>query len=187
MVGRGRERGTGIGAYAPVRLRGEGHPRLLYVEARWPDWAQRAFEANTLSMPAGEMAGTAAMVLAVQQRLEGVACVYAFTDCEPSQLAINSNASGSPQLHFVLQQMLTELGAAQILAIHQPGKRNWGADGLSRDGNGGATVAEVLRQAMAAGMVVEKLPFPETIWAALKGAQGKTQRANRSAIADGGK
>ena len=181
------ERGTGIGAYAPVRLRGEGHPRLLYVEARWPDWAQRAFEANTLSMPAGEMAGTAAMVLAVRQRLEGVACVYAFTDCEPSQLAINSNASGSPQLHFVLQQMLTELGAAQILAIHQPGKRNWGADGLSRDGNGGATVAEVLRQAMAAGMVVEKLPFPETIWAALKGAQGKTQRANRSAIADGGK
>ena len=95
--------------------------------------------------------------------------------------------SGSPQLHFVLQQMLTELGAAQILAIHQPGKRNWGADGLSRDGNGGATVAEVLRQATAAGMVVEKLPFPETIWAALKGAQGKTQRANRSAIADGGK
>ena len=180
------EPGTGIGAYTPVRLIGDEAPRLLYVEARWPEWAQRAFEANTLSMPAGEMAGTMAIVLAVMQRLDGVAFVYAFTDCEPSQLAINSNASGSPQLHFVLQRLLEGLGAAQVLAAHQPGKRNWAADGLSRDGRGGATIEEVLRQAKAAGMILEQLPFPKRVWEILKEAQGRAQRTSRRASDAGG-
>ena len=35
-----------------------------------------------------------------------------------------------------------------------PGKRNWGADGLSRDGVEGASIVDVLDSATAAGMVL---------------------------------
>lgn len=173
------EPGTGIGAYAPVLLHGDSKPTLLYLEERWPQWAQRALEAGTLSMPAGEMAGTCAIALAAMRRLGDVASVHVFTDCEPSQLAINTDASGSPQLNFLLRWLQQQLGATQALAWHQPGKRNWAADGLSRDGNGGATVAEVLAAARDAGLRTEKITLDAALWDVLKEAQGVPQRAQR--------
>ena len=173
------EQGTGIGAYAPVWLQGRERPLLLYIEHRWPGWAQRALEAGNLSMPAGELSGSAAIALAVRLRLPGLAYLHVHTDCEPGRVAMNSGASSSPQMNFILDWFLGELGDTQLLAWHQPGKRNWAADGLSRDGNGGATAAEVLSAAQAAGFDVERLALPDQLLKTLDTARALPQRASR--------
>ena len=49
----------------------------------------------------------------------------------------------------------------QLIALHIQGKRNWGADGLSQDGVEGATIADVLDSAAAAGMELRRLALPE--------------------------
>ena len=49
----------------------------------------------------------------------------------------------------------------RLLALHIPGKRNWGADGLSRDGVEGATVDDVLESAAAGGMELRALAMPQ--------------------------
>jgi hypothetical protein len=73
-----------------------------------------------------------------------------------------------------------EQTGAQLLAIHQPGKRNRVADALSRDGNGGDTIEEVLDEARAAGMRIRRLQLPEGIWAVLQTAAERRQRSTRS-------
>ena len=173
------EAGTGIGGYAPVLL--EGVPTLLYLEQRWPDWALSAIQSCRLSMPAAEAAGLIAVVLAAAQRLGGVTHAYAFTDSAASKAAVNSGASGSPQLNHLLRFLFGEAPGVQFLAIHQRGVRNWAADALSRDGNGGATVRAALERAKAADMRIERVDVPGDLWAALRAAADKPQRQRRSA------
>ena len=177
------EEGTGIGGWSPVRWQGEEAARFLYLEHRWPEWLERELRGNGVSMPAGEAGGIFAIVIAAVERVPGVTHVYIFTDCAAAADAINSAASGSPQINLLLMWFLGHVRGIQLLAIHQPGKRNRAADGLSRDGRGGETVATVLAEAAGAGMRVEELAVPEGLWAAFRQAAAQPQRSTRARLA----
>ena len=49
----------------------------------------------------------------------------------------------------------------RLLALHIPGKRNWGADGLSRDGVEGATVARCSSRRARRACELRPLELPE--------------------------
>ena len=66
-----------------------------------------------------------------------------------------------------------------MLAVHQPGKRNGAADALSRDGNGGHTIAWALGEVRSAGMRTEAVAVPPEMWETLRVASGLPQRAKR--------
>ena len=101
----------------------------------------------------------AAMVVAMLQRLEDVRHVVAFTDSDATRATIHSGASPAPQLNAVVQWMLTFADDTQFLAVHQPGKRNDAADGISRE-----AASKVLEEVQAVGWRVERLPLPEGLW-----------------------
>ena len=65
----------------------------------------------------------------------------------------------------------------QQLALHIKGKFNWAADGLSRDGAGGATAAEVLSAAEKAGFQLLELSYPTDAEALLEEAARLPQSA----------
>jgi hypothetical protein len=64
-------------------------------------------------------------------------------------------------MNHLLRWLFEKYSNTRLLALHIPGKRNWGADGLSRDGVEGATVAEVLESACASDMRLRPLELPE--------------------------
>jgi len=175
-----REDGTGLAGWAVVDTAERTRPTFFYLEARWPTGLLHALQADSLSMPAGEMVGIAAIALAVMKRLGGVTDVYSFTDASAAQAAINSGSSGSRQLHALLVWLFDRAGDTQFLALHQQGKRNWAADALSRDGHGGSTIREVLQAAEAADLEIERLDLPDGLWDAAKHAATLAQRAWRA-------
>ena len=59
--------------------------------------------------------------------------VICFTDATGARSAINSGGSGAPQLDALATWIFENIGPVQLLALHQPGKRNRAADGLSRE------------------------------------------------------
>ena len=173
-----RENGTGVGGYSPIRRDGQ-RPTLLYTSEEWPQWALRALQGNDLSMPAGEGFGVVAVLDALIGSLEGVSHVYVFTDCIAARAAINSEASGSPQINELIRWLLARHPHIQLLAFHQPGKRNRAADGLSRNGYGGELASTILHEAREAGMQTEELELTRDAWDALEGAARLPQRAEK--------
>ena len=174
-----RENGTGVGAYSPIWREGAPKPTLLFTSEEWPEWACRDLQANRLSMPSGEGFGVVAFLDALIQALEGVTHVFVFTDCSAVKAAINSEASGSPQLNALVRWLMVKHPHIQLLAFHQPGKRNRAADGLSRNGHGGELARTILDEAQAAGMELEELKLDSDAWDTLLAAAQCPQRAEK--------
>ena len=130
-------------------------------------------------MPSGEGFGVVAFLDALIQALEGVTHVFVFTDCSAVKAAINSEASGSPQLNALVRWLLVKHPHIQLLAFHQPGKRNRAADGLSRNGHGGELARTILDEAQAAGMELEELKLDSDAWDTLLAAAQCPQRAEK--------
>ena len=139
-----RERGTGHGAYTLVRAGDE--LQLPYLDTRWHADVQRALVEDRLSMPAGEGIGAVVFADALAATLEGLRHLIIFTDSTAVVAALQSGNSPSPQLNFIVRWLFDRRPQLQILALHQPGKRNDGADRLSRSGS-----AAVLSEARAVG------------------------------------
>jgi hypothetical protein len=152
-----REEGAGFGGYAPVEV--GGVLTFYYVEARWPEDILLALQGNRISMPAGEMLGMAAMVVACLAELEAVHHVVTFTDSDATRATMNSGASPAPQLNAIVQWMLAWADDVQFLAIHQKGARNEAADGISRD-----AASKVLEEVKSVGWRVQRLELPEGFW-----------------------
>lgn len=154
------EQGTGLGAFAPVWYYGEDAPVLLFAEERWSPSQQASFDAGSVSMPMGELYGGVVFLVALIAAHPEVHAVYWFTDCDAAKAATNSGSSPSPQMNHLLWWLFQRRSHVQLIALHIQGKRNWGADGLSRDGVEGDTVANVLDSAEAAGMELRRLALP---------------------------
>ena len=77
-----------------------------------------------------------------------------------SQSHDSTTVGPSPQMNHLIWWLFQRRAHVQLIALHIPGKRNWGADGLSRDGVEGASIADVLDSAAAAGMVLRRLALP---------------------------
>jgi hypothetical protein len=150
-----------VGAFAPVWEAGEARPIFLYSEERWSQRQQQLFDEGAVSMPMGELYGGVAFLVALLEAYPDTKAVYWFTDCDAAKAAVNSSASPSPQMNHLLRWLFDKYSHVRLLALHIPGKRNWGADGLSRDGVEGATVAEVLESASASDMRLRPLELPE--------------------------
>ena len=152
-----REAGTGLGGYAPVEVGGE--LIFYYVEARWPSDILLALQENRISMPAGELFTMVVTIAAVAEELEGVSHVIGFTDSDATRAAVTSGASPAPQLNCMVMWLQRAVASAQFLAIHQPGKRNDAADGISRSNRRG-----VLGEVRSVGWRTRRLPLPRGAW-----------------------
>ena len=152
-----REAGTGLGGYAPVELQGE--LVFFYVEARWPEHILTALQENKTSMPAGELFTMVVTIVAVVEALDSVAHVVGFTDSDETRAAVTSGASPAPQLNHMVMWLQREAPSTQFLAIHQPGKRNDAADGISRSRR-----REVLEEVREVGWRTRRLPLPRGSW-----------------------
>ena len=156
-----RELGTGLGAFAPMRDSPSSPAEFVYAEERWSPAQQRAFDEGVVSMPFGELYGMVVFAVALLDAYPGMHSVIFFTDCDAAKAATNTGSSPSPQMNWLLAWLFKRHPHVQFLALHIAGKRNWGADGLSRDGADGATIAEVLA-AVEAGeqLTVRRLRLP---------------------------
>ena len=152
-----REAGTGLGGYAPVEVGGE--LVFFYIEARWPEHIILALQENRISMPAGELFTMVIAIVAITVALEGVAHVVGFTDSDATRAAVTSGASPAPQLNHMVMWLQRRAPATQFLAIHQPGKRNDAADGISRSRR-----REVLEEVRAVGWRTQRMPIPSGAW-----------------------
>ena len=174
-----REDGTGVGGFTCIQRRAVSRPTFLYVSVPWPLWARNDLQSNYLSMPAGEGFGSVAFIDAVVRTLEGVTHLYIYTDCLAFQCAINSEASGSPQMDALVRWLLDRHPGVQFLAFHQPGKRNRAADGLSRDGHGGEKARTIVGEALAADLLPEEIELSDVSWEMFKGVATLPQRATK--------
>ena len=147
-----REDGTGYGGYSLV----SAHGRLFFIflERRWASPDLKALQANTFSMPAGECYGAVLFADALVRALGSVTHLICFTDSDATAKAFSSAGSGAPQLNFLVEWLLARHPALQLLGIHQPGKRNSAADGLSRTAE---ARRRVLTEAAAAGAELVEL------------------------------
>ena len=155
------EHGTGVGGFAPVWEPGADRATFLYMEERWSPRQQQHFDDGDVSMPMGELFGGVVFLVALLQEFPRTRAVYWFTDCDAAKAAVNSSSSPSPQMNHLLAWLFDRYSHVRLLALHIPGKRNWGADGLSRDGVEGATVDDVLESAAAGGMELRALAMPQ--------------------------
>ena len=96
-------------------------------------------------MPMGELYGGVVFLVALIAAHPEVRAIYWFTDCDAVKAATNSGSSPSPQMNHLLWWLFQQRAHVQLIALHIQGKRNWGADGLSRDGVEGDTIANVSR------------------------------------------
>lgn len=174
-----REDGTGVGGFTCIQREAVSKPSFLYVSVPWPRWALDDLQSNRLSMPAGEGYGSVAFIDAVLRTLEGVTHLYVFTDCLAFKCAVNSEASGSPQMDALVRWLFAQHPDVQFLAFHQPGKRNRAADGLSRDGHGGETAKTILREVLAADLLPEELELSDVSWEVFKEIASLPQRATK--------
>ena len=125
-----REAATGHGGFTLIRA--SGQLIFIYTDPRWPPDVLEALQSNTLSMPAGEGIGAVVFADAIAAILPGISHLIIFTDSSPVVAALQSGNSNSPQLNAIVQWLFRRRPQLQIIALHQPGKRNGAADGLSR-------------------------------------------------------
>lgn len=84
--------------------------------------------------------------------------LYVFTDSTPVVAALQSCNSDSTQLNAIVRWLFQRHPRLQIIAMHQPGKRNGAADGLSR-----TATDRVLADAERAGARLMRLEFSRTM------------------------
>ena len=159
-----REQGTGFGGWSAIEFVGgslDGRKMLVTLKQMWPEPIREALEANQLSMPVGEALGAAFLLASLRAMLgQQLTHVVLFTDSIATKAGINSAASGSPQMNFVLQWIWAKVGSVQCLAVHQPGVRNTLADALSRRAE--QLVEQRLRaETTKAGLEIAELQPPE--------------------------
>jgi hypothetical protein len=95
---------------------------------------------------------------------------------------VNTSSSPSPQMNWLLAWLFRRHPRAQFLALHIAGKRNWGADGLSRDGADGATIADVLASVEGGGRLrARRLQLPKDRAATFAEAASLPQSARSQA------
>ena len=153
-----REDGTGIGGYAPVR---RGDDAVFYfIEERWPSDIIIALQENRISMPAGEMFTMVVAMVAFAGVLPGLSHAVCFTDSMATKAVLASGASPAPQLNEMAMWLFDRLPGVQVLSIHQPGKRNDAADGISR-----ADLEKVLLEVRQAGWRHVRVQVPSGAWA----------------------
>ena len=164
-----RDYGTGHGAFTMVVS--EGQLLMLDMDPRWPDDLLLALRENDLSMPAGEALGAVAFADALAECLPGLTHLVMYGDSTPVQYGLQSGNSDSTQLNYILRWLLERRPELQLLGIHQPGKRNGAADGLSR-----LASARIRREAEAVGARVVTLPADPAVWTLARAARAMPQR-----------
>lgn len=163
-----REDGTGHGGFTLIRAAGQ----LIFicVDPRWPSDVIAALQQNRLSMPAGEGIGAVVLADVLAELLPGLSHLIIFTDSTPVVAAMQSGNSDSPQLNFIARWLFQRRPNLQVLALHQPGKRNGAADGLSREASArvraeaamlGARVEVVQCEHVMRAMAREAMQFPQ--------------------------
>jgi hypothetical protein len=145
-----REAATGHGGFTMVRTSGD--PIFLYMDPRWPPDVLEALRTNVLSMPAGEGIGAVVLADALAAILPRLQHLIIFTDSSPVAAAIQSGNSDSPQLNAIVRWLFQRRPHLQLIALHQPGKRNGAADRLSRH-----STAAVIAEAAAAGAHIARI------------------------------
>ena len=137
--------GTGHGAFTFIASE-EGELLFIYIDPRWPEEILKHLRSDILSMPAGESIGAVVFADYLAETLVGLTHLVIFSDCVALVAAIQSSSSESPQLNFIVNWLFQRHPQVQFMALHQPGKRNAAADGLSRSSS-----ASVIAEAQAAG------------------------------------
>ena len=169
-----RENGSGHGGFTLII---EGvEPVFIYTDPRWPPEVLAALQQNVLSMPAGEGIGAVVFADALADSLVGLRYLIVFTDSTPVVAAIQSGNSDSPQLNAIVRWLFQRRPHLQLLALHQPGKRNGAADGLSRTES-----ASVLKEAAGIGASIERLACEREMHALALSAMQLPQLAYPSA------
>ena len=130
-----RGKGTGHGAFSFIRSATDASvpPICLHLERQWDDLVHRALVENRFSMPAGECFGAVIFADALTSATPGLSHMIVFTDSVATAQALTTGSSGAPQINYLVQWLQQRHPTVQWLGIHQPGKRNCAADGLSRD------------------------------------------------------
>jgi hypothetical protein len=152
-----REDGTGMGGYAPFINPHSNERQMMVVASQWPQDLKEALQTNVLSMPAGELFALACTVASVSHHVAAVTHCVVLTDSDASAAAINTGASGSPQLQAILLWLEEMCPSLQLLGVWIPGEANTRADGLSR---GVAKAGAVVAEAEEAGWHPCALPLP---------------------------
>jgi hypothetical protein len=125
---------------------------------------------NKLSMPAGEGIGAVIFADVLASALPDLQYLVIFTDSSPVVAALNSGNSDSPQLNAIVRWLFDRRPLLQLLARHQPGKRNGAADSLSRDdrervlreaAEGGARAVTIDCHATSRALALMALSFPQ--------------------------
>ena len=145
-----REAATGHGGFTLVST--SGGLVFIYTDPRWPPDVLEALRCNELSMPAGEGIGAVVFADAIAAALPGLSHLIIFTDSSPVVAALQSGNSDSPQLNAIVLWLCQRRPGLQFIALHQPGKRNGAADGLSRH-----ATASVVADAVAVGARAERM------------------------------
>ena len=96
-------------------------------------------------------------VLSLVEQARRLARLVVFSDSKATVALLRSCSSGSPQMNAIGEWLFERCPRLQLPAVHQPGKRNGAADGLSRIQ--GAT--DVLQEAEGGGAVVVPMPHPD--------------------------
>jgi hypothetical protein len=169
-----REAGTGHGAFTFVSgAEGSaGRPTFIYIDPRWPPDILLALQTNALSMPAGEGIGAVVFADIMARLLRGLTHLYVFTDSTAVVAAINSGNSDSPQLNAIVRWLFERQPQLQLLALHQAGKRNDAADGLSR-----ADSARIISEAASTGALVKEADGTQAMHALARMALQMPQRS----------
>ena len=165
-----REPGTGHGGLTMIRT--SSQLLFLYMNPRWPEPIRIALHENELSMPAGEGIGAVVFADALCDALEGLRHLEIFTDSTAVVAAVQSSNSESPQLNCIVGWLFERRPHLQMVALHQPGKRNNAADRLSRH-----DTAAVLAEAEAAGATTARIGDPANTEALARLALAMPQRA----------
>jgi hypothetical protein len=147
-----RERGTGYGAHTTITI--DGVPFFLWYEDRWEPEVLTALQRDEMSMPAGECIAAVVFADALLSSLGGVTHLLALTDSDATAKAFTTGSSGAPQLNCAIMWLIARHPLVQFLGLHQPGKRNGAADGLSRQREDGE---RVLAEAKAAGLTTVRV------------------------------
>ena len=113
-------------------MEGGGGSRVaLVMSQRWDADIRQALLSDTLSMPAGELLGAIAMMMAVRMHF-GFDHWVAITDCLPVAGHLNRSVSASPQIQLILRAALMWLPEVHWLGVHVLRRYNERADDLSK-------------------------------------------------------
>ena len=160
----------GFGGWA-VRRETTGGSVALLMTQQWDSDIREALLTDRLSMPAGELLGALAMMLAVR-RVNIYDHWVAVTDCLPVAGHLNRSVSASPQIQFILRAALFWLPEVHWLGVHILRGYNQHADDLSK---GKASRVEAALQ--GEGAYVVYLPAPSVIMELARAAMALPGRA----------